>query len=68
MSLYTNPVLIEEGGVWCLTPFSTIFHLYRGSHFYWTLENPEKITVIDKLHHIILHRKSTPRHEQDWNS
>ena len=22
-------------GLWCLTPFSIIFHLYRGGQFYW---------------------------------
>ena len=59
MTLYNKMVGL---GLWCLTPLSTIFQLYRGGQFYW-LKKPEYPAktidlpqITDKLHPMILSR------------
>jgi hypothetical protein len=51
-----NMLLVRNGlGLWCLTPLSTIFQLYRDPQFYWWWK-PECQEKTTDYYNIILHR------------
>ena len=46
---------VMELWLWCLTPLTTIFQLYRGGQYYWW-RNRRKLPICRNFFHIMLYR------------
>jgi hypothetical protein len=58
--------MLGKLGLWCLSPLSTIFQLYRGGEFYWwTPEHPKKTTDLSQVHHILKMPRPIPWIDMD---
>jgi hypothetical protein len=54
------------GGLWCLTPLSTIFQLYCGSQFYWWRKPPTYNVVWKFTQSISIFPPLKPTREMEW--